>query len=179
MNIRLRKMTKDLCRAYHQQFEFDPVMFLDTSSITTYHYTPEHADAYWKRQIDLNREHLAIMLDDRVIGDIVLKNFDRLKSCCTMGIHLVNDSVKDKGYGTKAEILALQHAFDELGVDTVFADALIKNKRSQHVLQKVGFTQTHADETFIYYRCDKGVWQVRERHCKSLEAVCNDAETLV
>ena len=72
-----------------------------------------------------------------------------------MGISLQHDGYKNKGYGTKAESLALNYAFAELGMETVFADALINNRRSQHVLEKVGFMKTHQDDSFQYYRCDK------------------------
>lgn len=159
MNIRLCKMTRELCQAYHQQFTYDPDLFPDMARFTTYVYSPEHADAHWQRQYDLNRVHLAIVIDDTVIGEIVLKNIDREKKCCTLGIHMVNDSVKNKGYGTRAEILTLQYAFGELEMDTVYADAILKNARSQHVLKKVGFIETHQDETFHYYRCDKVSWK--------------------
>ena len=36
----------------------------------------------------------------------------------------------------------------------VNADAALKNTRSQHVLEKVGFCYTHEDDTFKYYRCE-------------------------
>lgn len=159
MNIRLCKMTKDLCRRYHEEFAFDPDMFIDKSRFTTYIYDPEKADMHWQRQQDLGRVHLAVMLAQDPIGEIVLKNIDHKKKVCTMGIHLINDSVKNKGYGTLAEILTLQYVFNDLGMETVFADAILKNTRSQHVLEKVGFQETHADDTFHYYRCDKGSWK--------------------
>ena len=50
------------------------------------------------------------------------------------------------------------YAFDEMKMDTVFADSVLKNTRSQHVLQKVGFSETHRDEHFVYYRCDRESW---------------------
>ena len=71
-----------------------------------------------------------------------------------MGIHLQNDGVKGKGYGTEAERLILQYAFEELGIAAVNAKAVLKNTRSQHVLEKVGFRYTHEDDTFKYYRCE-------------------------
>ena len=37
----------------------------------------------------------------------------------------------------------------------VNADAALKNTRSQHVLEKVGFQYTHEDDTFKYYRCER------------------------
>ena len=72
-----------------------------------------------------------------------------------MGIHLQNDAVKGKGYGTQAERLILRYAFEELGMVAVNADAAQKNARSQHVLEKVGFKYVREDDTFRYYRCDK------------------------
>ena len=71
---------------------------------------------------------------------------------------LFNDNVKNKGYGTQSEILAIQYAFKDLKLDTVYADAIHKNTRSQRVLSKVGFCETHRDHTFIYYRCDRSCW---------------------
>lgn len=153
-NICLCKMTKQLCRAYHQQFEFDPDIFMDMTRFRRYAYSQEHADAHWQRQFDQMREHLAIILDERVIGEI-----DRDQKCCTLGIHMVNASVKNKGYGTQAEIQALDHAFHAMGLNTVYADAILKNARSQHVLKKAGFQEMRRDESFIYYICNKSFWK--------------------
>lgn len=161
-NIKLCKMTKTVARRYFKGFETDPVLFMDMSKYQPYVYSEERADAYYERQIRLGREYLAILADEEPIGEIILKNIDPEKRCCTLSIHLQNDSVKNKGYGTQAEILALEYAFKELGTETVYADAVLKNRRSQHVLEKVGFTQTHSDETFRYYRCDKANWQKSE-----------------
>lgn len=158
-NICLCKMTIPLCRAYFQHFAYDPDIFQDMASFRTFTYTREHADAHWQRQFDLKREHLAILLENQVIGEIVLKNIDQKRKCCTLGIHLINDSVKNKGYGTQAEILALDYAFSTMGMNTVYADAILKNARSQHVLKKVGFREIRRDEAFVYYICEKSSWK--------------------
>ena len=84
-----------------------------------------------------------------------LKGIDTKKRECGMGIHLRDDSVKEKGYGTQAERLILQYAFEELGMIAVNADAVLKNTRSQHVLEKVGFQYVREDDVFKYYRCEK------------------------
>lgn len=159
MNIRLCKMTKELARQYYKLFEMDPDMFMDMSKFQPYIYSEERCDATVERYQQLGRVYLAVMLDKEPIGEVILKNIDKEKKHCTLGIHMRNDSVKNKGYGTQAEILALQYAFHELGMVTVFADAILKNARSQHVLKKVGFIETHQDETFHYYRCDKANWK--------------------
>ena len=98
---------------------------------------------------------MAVMLQDKPTEEIVLKNIDRDRKCCTVGITMVYDSYKGNGYGTEAERMALQYAFNELGVETVYADSLRRNLRSQHVLEKVGFAETGQDDAFIYYKCRK------------------------
>lgn len=159
MNIRLCKMTKTLARQYFRKFEMDPDLFADPEKFKPYVYTDENSDARVVRYTQLGRIYWAIMLDDDPIGELVLKDIDQTQMHCTMGISMRSDDFKNKGYGTTAEILALKYAFNKLGMETVFADALKRNKRSQHVLEKVGFVKTHSDDTFIYYRCDKPGWK--------------------
>jgi len=96
---------------------------------------------------------MAIMLEDAPIGEIILKNTDREQSSCHLSIHLVSDSVKNKGYGTAAEILALEYAFTIEGMKYVYANALRENKRSRHVLKKAGFEMIGQDEIYCYYVC--------------------------
>lgn len=159
MNIRLCKMTKTLARQYFRKFEMDPDLFADPEKFKPYVYSDENSDARVDRYMQLGRIYWAIMLDDDPIGELVLKDIDPVQMHCTMGISMRSDDFKNKGYGTTAEILALKYAFNKLGMETVFADALKKNKRSQHVLKKVGFVEMRSDDTFIYYRCDKTGWR--------------------
>ena len=76
----------------------------------------------------------------------------------------MNDSVKNKGYGTRAEILALEYVFDVLEIETVYADTILKNKRSQHVLEKVGFVKYRQDKSYCYYRCNNNSWLRSKEH---------------
>ena len=158
MNICLQPMTKALARIYFKGFIVDPALFMDGQEYKPYVYSEAQADARVDKYQALGRVYLAVMLDDDPIGEIVLKNIDLENKHCILGISLRSDDVKNKGYGTEAEIQALQYAFQKLHMDTVFADSLIKNTRSQHVLTKVGFAETHRDDDFIYYRCDKSIW---------------------
>ena len=68
-----------------------------------------------------------------------------------------NDTVKGKGYGTQAERLAVKFAFEEMGMVAVNADTIMKNLRSQHVLEKVGFRLIGDDGMFKYYRIERKV----------------------
>ena len=148
--VSLKPMTRQMCHEFYQNFQNDPAI----GHYYEYVYSPEIADRYFDSNSVADRKLFAIMVGDRIVGECKLKNIDPQKRECSMGIHLQNDSVKGKGYGTQAERLILQYAFEELGMVAVNADAARKNTRSQHVLEKVGFRYTHEDDTFKYYRCE-------------------------
>ena len=156
--VKLIPMTKELCHNYFMHFENDPQVYEDPSDFQYYIYSVSKVDAYWKRQLDPGRLHLAIMDHECPVGEIILKKIDRIAKSCTMSIHLQNDRVKNRGIGTRAEILALEFAFETMGMKTVYADALLTNTRSRHVLKKVGFQETGSDSTYAYYRCDHIHW---------------------
>lgn len=159
MNICLCPMSKALAREYFREFIVDPALFLPGQEYRPYIYTEAKADATVDRQLSLGRIHLAIMLDGKPIGEIILKQIDYRNKHCTMGISLRSDDVKNRGIGTEAEIQTLRYAFTQMEMETVFADSVLKNTRSQHVLEKVGFIETHRDDSFIYYRCDRDCWK--------------------
>ena len=160
MDISLAPMTKALCRAYMAGFVQDIALFADPEKFQPYVYREAECDAYFERHRSLGRIHFAIMHRDNPIGEIILKKIDRDHKHCTLGICMQRDEWKNRGFGTQAERLALQYAFDTLGLDAVFADSLLGNKRSQHVLEKVGFQKISQDQDFIYYRCDRADWNV-------------------
>ena len=155
MNIRLVEMTVQLARQFYQDFEMDPDLFADMSKFRPYEFSSEACDAVVARHKRLGRIQLAILADEMPVGEIVLKDLDHSNRCCTLSIHMQNDSVKNKGYGTQAERLVLAYAFETLGMNAVNADALIHNTRSQHVMEKVGFHYVRQDELFKYYRCER------------------------
>ena len=51
--------------------------------------------------------------------------------------------------------LAVSYAFEKLDVPVVFADSILTNTRSQHVLEKVGFQFLYADDKKKYYRIQR------------------------
>ena len=157
-------MMKSLLRQFSQDFAYDPDAFSDMGEFSEYTYREADVDARWERQRQHGRIHLAVMLEQEPIGEVILMDIDAEKRCCILSIHMKNDSVKNRGYGTRAEILALECAFGTLEMETVFADAIYKNKRSQHVLEKIGFQKAHSDEQCVYYRCDKEVWDGNQKN---------------
>ena len=148
--VSLEPMTRQMCHAFYKGFQNDPAI----GHYYEYVYTPEIADRYFDNNTVAEKKLFAICLNGKIIGEIKLKHIDLKNRECSMGIHLQNDAVKGKGYGTQAERLILQYAFEKMGMEAVNAKAVLKNTRSQHVLEKVGFRYTHEDETFKYYRCD-------------------------
>ena len=153
--ISLIPMDRELCHEFYRGFVNDPDIFMDMGKFYEFVYDPQWVDGYFDRQASRGRVMLAVMLDGRPVGEVKLWNIDRAGERCNLGIHLQSDAVKGRGIGTAAERLAVEYAFSELGLQTVWADATVKNTRSQHVLQKAGFRFSHREGDFLWYRADK------------------------
>lgn len=125
---------------------------MDMDKFKSYQYNEEAVDRYFESKQTPSRVLFAIMKDGKPIGELQLKQIDRERKECTLSIHMQNDSVKGHGYGTCAEKLALEYALDTLGMNTVYADTVVKNTRSQHVLEKIGFKYIEEKDGFKYYR---------------------------
>ena len=153
--IQLIPMSRDLCHAFYRGFANDPDIFMDMGKFYVFEYDSQWADNYFDRQAARGRLLFAVMLEGRPIGEVKLWDIDRENRECKLGIHLQSDAVKGRGFGTRAERLAVEYAFDELGLDRVWADAILKNTRSQHVLEKAGFRFHRQEGNFRWYCCDK------------------------
>ncbi len=159
MEIRLSPMTRERMHKLFEGFVYDPVIFQDMSlyeQVKSSGYDPKRVDALFDSRFGKeDRRSFAVMLGDRVISEAELKHIDQREKTCELGIHLQSDAFKNKGYGTQAEQLAVAYAFETLGMDRILADTVAKNTRSQHVLEKLGFTLAGEENGFIYYRQDK------------------------
>lgn len=150
--ISLCRMTRELCHELYKGWENDPAIYMDMDRFAPYQYDEAAVNRYFDAKQTSSRVLFAIMRDGRPIGELQLKRIDMENKECTLSIHLQNDTVKGRGYGTRAEKLALKYAFDVLGMAAVNADTVIKNTRSQHVLEKVGFRYIGEKDGFAYYR---------------------------
>ena len=148
-------MTRELCHELFKSWENDPAIYMDMSLFSQYEYDENAVDRYFDSKQNPSRVLFAIMRDGKPIGELQLKQIDMQSKECTLSIHMQNDAVKGKGYGTCAERLALQYAFDVLGMVAVNADTVAKNTRSQHVLEKVGFKFIREENGFKYYRYER------------------------
>ena len=148
--VYLQPMTAEMYHEYFKEYENDLDLYIDKEAYVSYSYDEDKVNQYIQRQIDLNRKNFAIMCGDEMVGELVVKNIEANK-CATLGIAMKNVQYKDKGYGTKAELLAIDYVFHELDIPVLYADALLSNKRSQHVLEKVGFRLIKEEGDFKYY----------------------------
>lgn len=162
MCIELRPMTRERMHELYRGFSFDPDIFMD---MALYEKNKEYI--YDAQKVDLlfdmrNREEgsiaFAVMLHNKVIGEVGLRHIDADKKECELSIHLQNDSVKNKGYGTQAEQLAIMYAFDCLGMEHILADSITKNTRSQHILKKLGFVYQYEKDGFKHYCLNRKEW---------------------
>ena len=155
--LKLQRMTRELCHELYKEWENDEAIYMDMSLFKPYVYDDDAVNRYFDSKQDSSRILFAIMLSDKPIGELQLKQIDHDKKECTLSIHMQNDNAKGKGYGTKAELLAIKYAFAELGMNAVNADTVKKNTRSQHVIEKIGFKFISEDDTFKYYRFERGM----------------------
>ena len=152
--IRLVPMTAEMYRLFFQEYENDPDLCFPGQEYVRYEYSEEEVAKYIQRQHDLKRITLAIMNDDEIVGEVIIKNMEPHQSA-TLGIVLKNAHYKDRGIGTQAERLAVQYVFNDLDIPTLYADTIRTNARSQHVLEKTGFSLVREDKDFKYYRINR------------------------
>ena len=153
-SVRLIPMTAELYHRFFREYENDPDLCLDPKDFREYHYDKETVDSYVQKQVRLNRLPFAIVYGREIIGELKLYDIEPGKSAW-LGITMKQSRYKDRGFGTQAEKLAVQYVFETLGIPVLYADTIVTNTRSQHVLEKVGFQLTHCDGTRKYYRITK------------------------
>jgi RimJ/RimL family protein N-acetyltransferase len=150
--IILKPYTMERCHEFHKDYVSDPAM---TEEI--YIYDKDKVDAFYKNKVlEMNRRFFAICLNNKTIGEIQLKRIDFEKLCGTLSVALSNDTYKGKGYGTQAQRLLINHATDNLGLKAIYADAVHRNHRSKHILEKLGFKHLYNDNVLAYFKLSIG-----------------------
>ena len=163
--IRLEEETPESCHAFFRQLRQDPLLFADEKDFRPYRYRHAAVEAdFARRFMQRDRRAYTVFRGERVIGQVQLKHIDPERRSCELSICLINESVKNRGYGTRAERLALRLAFEELGLETVTASVLAKNSRSEHVLQKLGFRYVSEDADFRQFVINRERFAAFSRH---------------
>lgn len=100
----------------------------------------------WYRFKTLNpfNKYLGILVDDRLIGYMGLKNIKIIKKESTLGI-VFDPNYVNMGYGSKTLKLFLSYYFNELNMKIMYLEVAKFNERAMRVYKKVGF------ETTSYY----------------------------
>lgn len=95
----------------------------------------------WYRFKTLNpfNKYFGVLLGDRLIGYMGIKNIKRLKRESTLGI-VFDPSNVDKGYGTRTLRLFLNYYFNEMNMKRMHLEVAKFNERAMRVYKKVGFT---------------------------------------
>ena len=144
-------MTPEMYHEFFREYQNDMDLYLDKNEFFEYVYDKSKVDAYIQRQIDLKRLPFAIMLGNDIVGELKIYDIEVCKSA-TLGITMKNKNYKDRGFGTRAEQLAIEYVFYELDIPMLYADSVLTNTRSQHVLEKVGFRFIYEDEQRKHYK---------------------------
>ncbi|HYE11054.1 MAG TPA: GNAT family N-acetyltransferase [Patescibacteria group bacterium] len=76
------------------------------------------------------------------VGCCGLRPYDSEKNILELGIHL-KEKLWGKGFAQEACSAVIEHAFDTLGANALFAGHNPKNTASAQLLKKLGFTYTH------------------------------------
>lgn len=80
-----------------------------------------------------------IRAEGAIVGRLTLSQvFRRAFQNCYLG-YFVAERHNGRGYATEAVRLAVDYAFDDLGLHRVQANVMTKNPRSARVLEKAGF----------------------------------------
>ena len=159
MTIKLLAYTREKAHEFYKNYIQDPAIFTSDEKFKTYEYKAYQVDDFFNSHVGLkSRKYFAIDLNGRTIGEISLKFINKKEKSATLSIALINDSVKGLGYGTEAEKLFIEYGFTKLGLDIIYADTILRNTRSQHVLEKVGFKYIKTDKDLKYYELRKEDW---------------------
>lgn len=104
---------------------------------------PQRIRQHWQGIINASEPdflRLGIALDDLLVGYTDLAQITA--NSAEFGIAIGERALWGHGLGLQAGRLTLAHAFTELGVQTVTAEAHAPNARSRTLMGRLGFTQT-------------------------------------
>ena len=152
--VSLIPMTGEMYHAYFKEFENTPDLYMDPRDFVPYVYEPEKVDRYIRKQSDLKRKCFGILYEGEIVGELLIKNIIEGQSA-TLSLCLKNARYKDRGIGTRAEALAIGYVFEELDIPLLYADTILTNTRSQHVLEKLGFHLLKEEGDFRYYAIER------------------------
>ena len=154
LDVSLIPMTSELYHAYFREYENAPELYADPRDFVPYVYEAQWVERYVKKQIRLKRKCFGILCNGKIMGELLIKNIVEGESA-TLSLSLQKAEYKDRGIGTRAETLAIGYVFEELDIPLLYADTILTNTRSQHVLEKLGFHLLKEEGDFRYYAIER------------------------
>lgn len=96
---------------------------------------------YSSRNDQTDRLDLAVVdnATGRCVGEVVLNEWTPADASCGFRI-LIGPRGRDRGLGTEATRLVLDHGFTALGLRRISLQVYVFNPRAQHVYERAGFT---------------------------------------
>lgn len=114
----------------------------------------EEGHLHWYRNRVLTGEVAQFMILDETgegVGSVYLRDIDPVHKKCEYGIFIGEDSCRGKGIGSAAAKLALNYAFETLGLNRVFLRVFADNLRAIKSYENAGFKRegTFRDDVII------------------------------
>ncbi len=97
---------------------------------------------------DDTRRRLIIESDSKPIGE--MSYYNRGNNTAEIGIKICDFSMQNKGLGKILLSMLMSSLFEEMGYNKIILDTNLKNKRAQHVYEKLGFKKLRVTENAWY-----------------------------
>ena len=99
----------------------------------------------------VNRVVYGIFVNANAVGMVSLHDIDYINRNAMFGIYVVEKQHNNKGIGTNATILALDFAFNAMGLSRVGLEVLQTNKNAIHLYEKVGFIKEGVKRNAFFF----------------------------
>ncbi|MFI6419456.1 GNAT family N-acetyltransferase [Streptomyces sp. NPDC050842] len=135
----LRPVTEDDVPALLPLFEDEEITRL--TGCHTHFDEPALRKWYGSRGAQDDRLDLAVVerATGRVVGEVVLNEWDEDNESCSFRVVFVPDAV-GRGLGTEATRLIVDHGFEGLGLYRIHLEVYAFNPRARRAYEKAGFT---------------------------------------
>lgn len=104
--------------------------------------TPEAHLNWFRNRIQKGEVAQFVITDEETgqdVGSVYLRDIDMQNKKCEYGIFIGEESCRGKGIGSAAAKLALDYAFDELGLNRVYLRVFADNTRAIKSYENAGF----------------------------------------
>ena len=116
----------------------------------------EHARWFAGIEGDARRAYWIIEMDGEPVGLANFYDIDRRNSRCAWAYYLAEPTVRGRGIGGYVELLMIDRAFGEFGLNKLWCEVLESNRGVVRMHQRFGFTE---EARFRRHVLKNGVWE--------------------